>query len=90
MENKFNSQLELYNKLKPALRTKRHELYRGGLKIIKENDIWNYNKEAVWKNAKGLTIASMVNDILNTPTEAYENYINEKIAKMTTRANLEE
>ena len=66
MENKLNTQMDLYNKVKPALRKKKHEIIRKGIKIVKESDIWNYNKEYNWKNAKGLTLASMVNDILNT------------------------
>ncbi len=82
MENKFNSQTELYNKVRPALRTKRHELYRNGLTFIKEIDIWNYNKEKKWKNAKGLTLASLVDDILNTPDTEYDNYVKEKLMRM--------
>ena len=81
MENKLNTQMDLYNKVKPALRTKKHEIIRNGIKIVKESDIWNYNKEYNWKNAKGLTLASMVNDILNTDDSVYENYVVERINK---------
>lgn len=75
MENRFNSQTELFNKVKPALRTKKHELIRNGIRIVKEIDIWNYNKEYNWRKAKGLTLASMVDDILNTNDKAYEDYV---------------
>ena len=74
MEIRINSQKELYNKLKPALRTKRNELIRHNIKIVKELDIWNYNKEHIWKKCSGLTISKMVDDILNTTEEEYENY----------------
>lgn len=75
---KIKTQNELYQKLKPALRTKRHELIAAGIKYIKENDIWNYHVE-YWKSANGLTIATMVDEILNTPNELYENFVLEKI-----------
>lgn len=79
MEKTINSQTELYKKVLPALRTKRHELMLNGIKIVKEIDIWNYNKEYNWKNAKNLTLASMVDDILNTNDKSYENYVIERI-----------
>lgn len=79
MDNKFSNQNELYQKLKPALRTKKHELFLNGIKFVKEIDIWNYNKEKNWKVAKGLTIAGMVNDILNTSDSEYENFVLLKI-----------
>lgn len=81
MENKITNQTELYKKLGPALRTKRHELILNGIKFVKEIDIWNYNKEHNWMFAKGLTIASMVNDILNTNDRLYEEYVLKKINK---------
>ena len=43
MEKKINTQRDLYNKVLPALKTKRHELISAGIKIVKEEDIWNYN-----------------------------------------------
>lgn len=79
MENKFNSQIELFNKLKPAIRTKKHELIRNGIKFVKETDIWEYNKEYNWRQATGLTLAGMVNDILNTSDKLYEEYVLKKI-----------
>ena len=79
MENKINSQMELYKRIKPALRTKKHELMASGIKIIGEKDIWNYNKENKWRNGKGLTIASMVDDVLNTPNEVYYDYFIKKM-----------
>lgn len=79
MEKKINSQSELYKKVTPALRTKKHELIRHGIKIVKEIDIWNYNKENNWKKVTGLTLAKMVDDILNTDDRILENYVLNKI-----------
>lgn len=79
MENKINTQTELYKRLKPALRTKKHELMAAGIKIVTEKDIWDYNKENKWRNGKGLTIASMVDDILNTDNNIYQNYVIKKL-----------
>ena len=79
MEKTINSQTELYKKVLPALRTKRHELILSGIKIVKEIDIWNYNKEYNWKNAKNLTLASMVDNILNTSDKSYEDYVIDKL-----------
>jgi len=84
---KIKSQKELYIKLLPALRTKKHELDAAHLKFIKEIDIWNYNKLYKWKDAKGLTIASMVDDILNTPNALYADYTIEKIKKSDENEN---
>lgn len=79
MDKGFSSQTELYERVRPALRTKRHELIRAGFKYIKEEDIWNYNIDNNWRRAKGLTLASMVNDILNTSDNAYSEYVLKKI-----------
>lgn len=79
MENKINSQMELYKRIKPALRTKKHELISTGIKIVTEKDIWDYNKENKWKNGKGLTIAIMVDDVLNTDNQAYYDYALKKL-----------
>jgi hypothetical protein len=81
MEGKITTQNDLYKRLKPALRTKKHELILNGIKFVKEIDIWNYNKEHNWCNAKGLNIAGMVDDILNTHDKDYEKYVLDKINK---------
>lgn len=79
METKINSQTELYKRLMPALRTKKHELMASGIKIITEKDIWDYNKENKWRNGKGLTIATMVDDVLNTDNNVYYEYVLKKL-----------
>lgn len=82
MENKISSQTELYNRVKPALRCKKHELFANGIKFVKEIDIWNYNRINNWKSAEGLTLAGMVDDILNTEDKKYEEYVLQKIKNM--------
>lgn len=79
MEKKINNQRDLYNKVLPALKTKKNELICAGIKIVKEEDIWNYNKETKWRNATSLTLAGIVDDILNTENEEYLNYVVKKI-----------
>lgn len=74
MKSGINTQKDLFTKVKPALRTKRNELIRSGIRFIKIEDIWNYNVEYRWRIATGLTLASMVNDILNTSDKTYEDY----------------
>ena len=78
MDIKINSQEELLKRVRPALRTKKHELMRAGIRVVKENDIWNYNIKK-WKDASGLTIADLVNDILNTSNKEYEDYVVNKL-----------
>ena len=36
MENRITTQNDLYKKLKPALRTKKHELILNGIRFVKE------------------------------------------------------
>ena len=75
MNGKISSVTELYNRLLPALRTKKHELNRDGIRIVKEKDIWDYNRLYNWKNATGLTISAMVDSILNTDGKDYEDFV---------------
>ena len=79
MDIEFNSLEELYNRLKPALLTKKEEMNRTIYPYIKEEDIWNYLKEIKWKSAIGLTLAEMVDDILNTDEAIIDNYLKTKL-----------
>lgn len=60
----FNSLEELRIRLMPALRTKVDEIKKNSGFLISEDAIWNYLSKYKWKNAKGLTLFDMVNDIL--------------------------
>ena len=79
MEVEFNSLEELYNRLKPALTTKKNEMNRSGYKYIKIEDIWNYLKEVKWKKAKGLSLYEMVSDVLNVDDLLIDDYLKQKL-----------
>ena len=75
----IKSQKELFIRIKPALRCKKHELMASGIDFVSEIDIWNYNKNNIWKNIKGLTLYEIVDDVLNTPNEEYKRYVIDKL-----------
>ena len=59
----FNTLIELRDRLDAALTTKAGELKEKGI-VMSNDDIWNYLSSTKWKNAKGLTLFDMVEDIL--------------------------
>lgn len=75
----FNSINELKERLMPALRSKIKELHKIGLKYIDIDDVWYYLKDNVWILQEGLTLSSMVDDILNTSNSEINEYIKNKI-----------
>ena len=77
--NEFQTLEELYNRLKPALHTKREEMRRAGYEYVKSEDVWNYLKETVWKKASNLSLYQMVSDILNTDDTRIDEYLKEKL-----------
>lgn len=79
MDMEFSSLEELYNRLKPALRTKRRELKENGYGYLKIEDIWNYLKENKWKRSNNLSLNDMVSDILNADNEFIDDYFKEKL-----------
>ena len=79
-ELKFKSLNELYERLMPALRSKKKELNMKSLNYIHEEDIWNYLKLYVWKHNVNLTLDKMVDDILNTNNIDFDNYMKKQIA----------
>ena len=66
MDIAFNDINELYKRVFPALKSKVKELNKNKIDYIKEVDIWNYLVESRWKSTKGLVLADIVDDILNT------------------------
>ena len=66
MEEKFDSLKELYQRLLPALRSKKKEMEREKMLGISELDLFSYFCEFVWKEKTALTLGEMVHDILNT------------------------
>ena len=79
MDITFNSLEELYQRIRPALKTKKDEMKRAGLIYIKEEDIWNYLKEVKWINSKNLSLYQMVNDVLNADNMLIDKYLKEKL-----------
>jgi len=79
MDEEFVSLEDLYKRIKPALITRKVELNRIGYKYLKEEDIWNYLKEVKWKKTTNLSLADMVDDILNTPEALIDGYLKEKL-----------
>ena len=84
MDIKFNSLEELYNRLKPALRTKVTEMHRNRYDYIEESDVWNYLKEIKWIDSSNLGLYQMVSDILNIDNIKLDEYLKSKL-NMTQR-----
>lgn len=78
-EIKFSSLKELYERITPALNTKRHELYNRGYMYVKNEDIWRYLTDIYWEETTNLTLGEMVDDIINMSDEDFINYLNKKI-----------
>ena len=79
MDIEFNSVEELYNRLKPALKSKMSDLEANGYGYLKIEDIWNYLKEKKWVNSHDLMLSDMVSDILNSDNVLIDAYFKEKI-----------
>lgn len=90
MNFEFRNLKELYERLKPALRTKTNELKRIGFNYIKEEDIWNCLKETKWSKSANLDLADMVDDILNTDKLIFDNYFKDKSVDFKRKVNLKE
>ncbi len=74
----FKSQQELYDRLKPALRSKRKMLSNSGYKNLKEKDIWDCMRNVVWVSSSGLELCDMVDDILHTENNVFISYYHDK------------
>ena len=70
----FSSEEELYNRILPALRSKKKMLSRDGFKSINVEDIWKYMRDVKWKSSFGLELCDMVDDILNTNNVDISSY----------------
>lgn len=74
----FNSQEELYMRIRPALRSKRRNLINAGYKKIKDSDIWEFMRNKIWVNSHGLELCDMVDDILHASNEEIDIYCHNK------------
>lgn len=90
MEIEFNSVLELYERLRPALKAKANELKRIKYDYIKEEDVWNYLKEYKWKKCKNLNLYEMADDILNLDVVVLDSFVKELTRKSKREINLED
>jgi len=90
MNLEFNNLQELYNRLKPALETKKNEMNRKGYNYIKKEDIWNYLKEIKWKQASNLSLHEMVSDVLNVSDEIIDAYLKQKLNQTDRNIYLKE
>ncbi len=82
MNIKFNTEEELYNKLLPAIKTKKSEIRRTGLNYILEEDIWNALKLNKWQYKTNLSLDEMADDILNTDNDFFDSYVKKEISKL--------
>lgn len=76
----FSSELELYNRLVPALETRQIEFNRKN-NIVEIEIIWDYLKETMWKESTDLGLADMVSDILNVSFDEILEYVGENNAR---------
>lgn len=90
MDIEFNSANELYERLKPALKSKIAELKRDGYTYLTEEDVWNYLKEKKWQNSKNLALNEMVSDIFNSDNSIIDDYFKGKLNKRTRRVYFDE
>lgn len=77
MDFGLNNSLDLYKRLLPAINSKINELSKYEIFYVKREDIWNYLKQEKWKN-DNISLAEMVDDILNTDNEKLAKYVKEK------------
>ena len=75
----FNNINELKERLMPALRSKLKEFQLNKMHYVTIDDIWCYLKEYRWKYSEGLTLSTMVDDILNTDNDKIDDYAKDRI-----------
>ena len=88
MNYEFQSQKDLFKRVRPALSSKCSELNRLGFKNIKEFDIWNYLILKKWKFATGLMLSDIVSDIMNLDGNEITSYLEQKEMEDKRRQNL--
>lgn len=86
----FSSVEELYNRVKPALKSKLKDLTRIGINYVQEVDIFNYLKSSIWAKRRNLTLGEIVNDIMTVENSELESYVQSLIAKGKRTIDTEE
>lgn len=74
-ELKIKSLEELYQRLIPAFNVKISDLKRNGINNIKKEDIWDYLKNNNWRKKNNLSLAEMVDDIINISNSEVVNFV---------------
>jgi len=87
---KFNSILDLYKRVKPALNSKINELKKEKYDYIKEEDIWNYLIKNKWSSASGLVLCDVVSDILHAENKKIDKYVKSEHKKRKDELLIEE
>ena len=70
MDIEFKNVKELYNRVLPALRTKKRLILKKGVKIS-ENDIFEYLIKEKWSKGFNLTLSDIVSDIINVDDKVF-------------------
>lgn len=87
----FKTAQDLYNRVRPALLTKIHEMNTLGFRDIKEKDLWLYLVNNCWRSKKNLQLYEITNDILNeNNNKIYEYVMKNKIEENNHNDNLKE
>lgn len=89
MDISFNNLKELYERVRPALKSKVRELKKLNYDYINEVDVWNYLIQNKWKNEKGLVLSDIVDDILNCNNDLIDKYVKEGIKNIEKTADLD-
>ncbi len=75
MEEIIESLDRLYERLVPALKSKELEMHKNHMIYITKKDIWNFFYHTKWKKGMDLTLADLVDDILNTDNFEIDEYV---------------
>lgn len=75
MDYGFNTQKELYTRVRPALHAKVEEFKRLNYAHIREIDIWKYLGIVKWSKSNNLTLADIVSDIIHLDPKKINNYL---------------
>ncbi len=81
----MESMQELYQRVLPALKTRKKELKRAGYFSIEEKDIWWSLVDLKWKEIDNLELCDIVDDILNSNVSIIEEYLTKSSKRTSTR-----
>ena len=87
MDYEFHSQKELFQRVRPALRSKCSELQKLGFSDIKEFDVWNYLIATKWRQATGLMLSDVVSDIFNAAADEVDDFLHQNKTERTQEMN---